>query len=50
VTSSIPQIWIGALDLQRAAQGLDPSHPLLWQAGQDTGVGNHTPLWIVRED
>ncbi len=48
VTSWLPQVWLAALDPDLMGTGLDPSRPAVWLPGQDTSVGNHTPVWVPR--
>lgn len=45
VTEAIPQIWVTAIDPERAAAGEDPSWPAFWLPGQDPELGNHIPVW-----
>jgi len=45
-----PQIWIAAIDPEKAAQGIDPSFSPIWLPGQDTMGGNHIAQWAARED
>lgn len=39
------QVWISAIDLARAEQGLDPSSPAFWLPSQDIRVVNNNPVW-----
>ncbi len=48
MTDGIPQVWIAAVDLDRADAGLDPSSPPVWLPGQDVAFGNHSPVWVPR--
>lgn len=41
-----PQIWMAAIDLEKAAQGSgDPSFPPFWLPFQDPATNNHEVLW-----
>ncbi|MEC7946691.1 MAG: hypothetical protein VX265_03925, partial [Myxococcota bacterium] len=40
-----PQIWVTAIDTERAAAGQDPSSAPFWLPGQDPGADNHLPQW-----
>jgi hypothetical protein len=41
------QIWLTAIDLGRAAAGVDPSRPALWLPAQDVTQMNHLPVWAA---
>ncbi len=45
VTEAIPQIWVTAIDPERALDGEDPSFPAFWLPGQNPDLGNHIPVW-----
>jgi hypothetical protein len=42
-----PQIWIAAIDLALAEEGVDPSYPAFWLPSQDIRVRAHNPVWAV---
>ncbi|HLL21996.1 MAG TPA: hypothetical protein VK427_07690 [Kofleriaceae bacterium] len=42
------QIWVTAIDLSRAEQGVDPSSPAFWLPSQDVRVVNNNPVWAPR--
>lgn len=42
---SNPQIWVTAIDTEKAAAGEDPSSAPFWLPGQDPGADNHLPQW-----
>jgi hypothetical protein len=46
--SSMPQIWVTAIEPALAAEGLDPSHEPFWLPGQETFSNNHLPVWWSR--
>lgn len=41
------QLWIAAVDLDRAATGEDPSFPAFWFPHQDVEAGNHLAQWAT---
>jgi hypothetical protein len=45
VQNNVPQIWVTAFDARRARQGVDPSSPAHWLAGQESATSNHIPVW-----
>jgi hypothetical protein len=45
VSSQTPQIWISAIDVEKAAAGVDPSSPPYWLPAQDPTTNNHIPQW-----
>lgn len=47
-TNGNSQVWISAIDLNLAVQGVDPSFPPLWLPGQEVQGSNHTPVWVPR--
>ena len=49
LTNGNAQIWVSAIDLNLAVQGVDPSAPPLWLPGQDVTGSNHTPVWVPRD-
>lgn len=42
------QIWMAAVDLEKAQSGQDPSYPAFWLPFQDMGTGNHIAQWTER--
>ncbi len=40
-----PQIWVTAINLARAENGLDPSSAAFWLPSQDVRVVNNNPIW-----
>lgn len=44
------QLWASALELDRAAAGLDPSAPAFWLPFQDTEQGNHRAFWSLNPE
>ena len=48
ITNGNSQVWISAIDLNLAVQGVDPSLPPLWLPGQGVDGSNHTPVWVPR--
>jgi hypothetical protein len=42
---STPQIWVTAIDTEKAAAGQDPSSAPFWLPGQDPTADNHLPQW-----
>ncbi len=40
-----PQIWVSAIDPEKAAAGVDPSSPPFWLPLQDPTTNNHIPQW-----
>jgi hypothetical protein len=39
------QVWMAAVDLDRAALGEDPSYPAFWLPHQEPTTGNHLAQW-----
>jgi len=48
LTNGNSQVWVSAIDLNLAVQGVDPSQPPLWLPGQGVDGSNHTPVWVPR--
>lgn len=42
------QIWMTAIDLERAKSGADPSYPAFWLPFQDVASGNHIAQWVTK--
>lgn len=42
----VRQLWIAAIDLDKAASGADPSYPAFRLPAQDYDENNHRPFWI----
>jgi hypothetical protein len=42
------QIWMAAVDFEKAQNGGDPSYPAFWLPFQDMGSGNHIAQWTER--
>lgn len=40
-----PQIWVSAIDPEKAEAGVDPSSPPFWLPLQDPTTNNHIPQW-----
>lgn len=43
-----PQIWVSAIDVEKAAAGEDPSSAPFWLPGQSPNSDNHLPYWWSR--
>ena len=43
-----PQLWMAAIDLTKAASGVDPSFPAFWLPFQDAKAHNHIAQWVVQ--
>ena len=46
--STMPQIWLTAIDPTLLEQDQDPSSPAFWLPGQDVSSDNHLPVWWDR--
>jgi hypothetical protein len=44
------QLWGGAIDLDRATAGLDPSAPAFWMPFQSLEEGNHRAYWALSSE
>ncbi|MBI4814892.1 MAG: PD40 domain-containing protein [Deltaproteobacteria bacterium] len=44
------QLWASAIDLDRAAAGLDPSAAAFWLPFQETAEGNHRAFWSLNPE
>jgi hypothetical protein len=42
------QIWMTAIDLEKAKTGADPSYPAFWLPFQDVASGNHIAQWVTK--
>jgi WD40-like Beta Propeller Repeat len=42
-----PQLWMAAIDLTKAATGVDSSYPAFWLPFQDPTAHNHIAQWVV---
>jgi hypothetical protein len=42
------QVWMAAVDFEKAQNGEDPSYPAFWLPFQDMGSGNHIAQWTER--
>jgi hypothetical protein len=42
-----PQLWMAAIDLTKAASGVDSSFPAFWLPFQDSTAHNHIAQWVV---
>ncbi|HEY2748678.1 MAG TPA: hypothetical protein VGL86_28860 [Polyangia bacterium] len=43
-----PQLWMAAIDLTKAASGVDTSRPAFWLPFQDPTAHNHIAQWVVQ--
>jgi hypothetical protein len=43
-----PQLWMAAIDLTKAASGVDSSFPAFWLPFQDASAHNHIAQWVVQ--
>src|SRR6185312_12853856 len=42
-----PQLWMAAINLTKAATGVDSSYPAFWLPFQDSKSHNHIAQWVV---
>jgi len=45
---NVSQIWLSAINFNDAVQGVDASSSPMWLPSQDSGTGNHRPVWVPR--